>query len=115
MKRKLAMIFAGSAVLGTLAFAPAAFAQDTVIVDRPVTSGSTTVVTPAPDSSAVVVEPNTVVAAAPQPQAFESQYHYGFAAARQPGSVPSPYSDRPSSGHIGDEFYYKQFGGVSPP
>ena len=113
MKRKLAMIFAGSAVLGTLAFAPAAFAQDTVIVDRPVASGTTTVVSP--DSSAVVVEPNTVVAAAPQPEPFESQYHYGFAAARQPGSVPSPYSDRPASGHIGDEFYYKQFGGVSPP
>ncbi len=115
MKRKFTMIFAGSAVLGTLAFAPAAFAQDTVIVDRPVTSGTTTVVTPSPDSSAVVIQPseNTIVATAPQP--FESQIHYGFAVARQPGSVPSPYSDRPGSGHIGDEFFYKQFGGVSPP
>jgi hypothetical protein len=114
MKRKLALVF-GTTVLGALAFAPAAFAQDTVIVDRPVTSGTTTVVTPS-DSSAVVVEPSTSIAmAATAPAPFESQLHYGYAAARQPGSVPSPYGDRPASGHIGDEFFYKQFGGVSPP
>lgn len=114
MKRKLSVLFTGTAVLGSLAFAPAAFAQDTVIVDRPVTSGTTTVVTPS-DSTAVVVEPATTVAVLEAPQPFESQIRYGYAAARQPGSVPSPYGDRPASGHLGDEFYYKQFGGVSPP
>ena len=108
------MVFAGTAVFGSLAFAPVAFAQDTVIVDRPVTSGTTTVVTP-PSDSAVVVEPGTNVALVTSPQPFESQIHYGFATARQPGSVPSPYGDVPASGHIGDEFFYKQFGGVSPP
>jgi hypothetical protein len=35
--------------------------------------------------------------------------------ARQPGMVPSPYVGMPASGHPGDEFFYKQFGGVSPP
>ncbi len=114
-KRKLSLVVAGTAVLGSLAFAPAAFAQDTVIVDRPVTSGTTTVVTPSSDSTAVVVEPATTISMLEAPQPFESQIHYGYAAARQPGSVPSPYGDRPASGHLGDEFYYKQFGGVSPP
>ena len=114
MKRKLAMIFAGSAVLGTLALAPAAFAEDAVIVDRPVTSGTTTVVTPAPDSTAVVVEPGTTLAlaAAPQFPPNETPIRYGPAVARQPGSVPSPYGDRPASGHIGDEYFNKQQGGV---
>ena len=115
MKRKLATVLAETAVLGTLAFAPAAFAQDTVIVDRPVTSGTTTVVTPPADSSAVVIEPTENLAMATAPAPYESQLHYGFATARQPGSVPSPYGDRPASGHVGDEFFYKQFGGVSPP
>jgi hypothetical protein len=113
-KRKLAVMLGTTGVLGALAFAPAAFAEDTVIVDRPVTSGGTTVVAPS-DSSAVVVEPSENIAMATAPEPFESQIHYGYAAARQPGSVPSPYGDRPASGHIGDEFFYKQFGGVSPP
>ena len=113
-KRKISMAFAGTAVLGSLAFAPAAFAQDTVIVDRPVTSGTTTVVTPS-DSSPVVVEPGTTLAlaAAPQFPPNETPIRYGLAVARQPGSVPTPYGDIPGSGHIGDEYFNKQQGGVS--
>jgi hypothetical protein len=113
MKRKLATVLAGTTVLGTLAFAPAAFAQDTVIVDRPVTPGTTTVVEPSDSSSVTVVEPGAdSVRLATAPQAFESQIHYGYAVARQPGSVPSPYTDLPASGHIGDEFFFKHSGGV---
>jgi hypothetical protein len=112
MKRKLATVL-GTAVLGALAFAPAAFAQDAVVIDRSVSSG-TTVEPAAPGSRVVVVEPADNLAMSTAPAPFESQIDYGYSAARQPGSVPSPYSDRPASGHIGDEFYYKQFGGVSP-
>jgi hypothetical protein len=109
MKRKLATVL-GTAVLGALAFAPAAFAQGAVVTERSV------VVEPvAPGTSVVVVEPADNLAMSTAPAPFESQIHYGFSAARQPGSVPSPYGDVPASGHIGDEFYYKQFGGVSPP
>lgn len=116
MKRKLATVLAGTTVLGALAFAPAAFAQDTdstVIVDRPVTSGTTTVVEPSDRSAVTVVEPGADsmrLATAPQP--FESQIHYGYAVARQPGSVPTPYGDLPASGHVGDEFFFKHSGGV---
>ena len=110
-KRKLATLFAGMAVLGALAFAPAAFAQDAIVVERSVPSA--TVVDPA--TNVVVVEPADRVALLTAPAPYESQIHYGFAVARQPGSVPSPYRDLPGSGHVGDEFYYKQFGGVSPP
>jgi hypothetical protein len=107
--RKLAKVL-GTAVLGALTFAPAAFAAETVIVDRPVTSGSTTVVEP--NSAVTVVQPADSMALATAPQPFESQLHYGYAVARQPGSVPSPYGDRPASGHIGDEFFFKHSGGV---
>jgi hypothetical protein len=108
-KRKLAAVL-GTAMLGTMALAPAAFAEDAVIVDRPVTSGAnTTVVEP---NTAVVAEPADTLALATAPQPFESQIHYGYAVARQPGSVPTPYGDRPASGHIGDEFYFKHSGGV---
>jgi hypothetical protein len=112
MKRKLATVLAGTTVLGTLAFAPAAFAQDTVIVDRPVTSGTTTVVEPSDSPAVTVVEPAESLALATAPQPFESQIHYGYAVARQPGSVPTPYADLPASGHIGDEFFFKHSGGV---
>jgi hypothetical protein len=114
MKRKLAGVLAGTAVLGTLAFANVASAQDTLVV-QPATSDSTVVIDSAAPGTQVIVEPAGTLALAPTSPSFESPIRYGFAAARQPGSVPSPYGDLPSSGHIGDEFYYKQFGGVSPP
>jgi|SRR3954470_13137781 hypothetical protein len=110
VKRKLATVLSGTAVLGTLAFAPAAFAQDTVIVDRPATSGSTTIVAP---SDSVVVQPaDTVVLAAEPSSPYDTPIRHGFAAARLPGSVPSPYTDMPASGHIGDEYFFKHSGGV---
>jgi hypothetical protein len=112
MKRKLATVLAGTTVLGTLAFAPAAFAQDTVIVERPVTSGTTTVVEPSDSSAATVVEPADSVRLATAPAPYETQINHGFTFARQPGSVPSPYTDMPASGHIGDEFFFKHSGGV---
>ena len=96
-------------MLGTMAFAPGAFAQDTVIVDRPAASGSTTIVEP----GAAVVEPadSTVLMAVPH-AAGDTPIRHGFAVAREPGSVPSPYSDLPASGHIGDEYFFKHSGGV---
>jgi hypothetical protein len=109
LKRKLAAAL-GTTVLGTLAFAPAVFAQDTVIVDRPVTSGTATAVEP---SGAVVVQPSdTIVLAAAPSSPYDTPINHGLTAARQPGSVPSPYSDLPASGHIGDEYFFKHSGGV---
>jgi hypothetical protein len=107
-KRKLAAVL-GTAVLGAMAFAPSAFAQDTVIVDRPANSGTTTIVEPGP----AVVEPSDTVVLAAAPQATgDTPIRHGFAVAREPGSVPSPYTDLPASGHIGDEYFFKHSGGV---
>lgn len=107
-KLKLTTIL-GTAVLGTMALAPAAFAQDTVIVDRPASSGTTTIVEP----GTAVVEPadSVVLAAAPQATG-DTPIRHGYALAREPGSVPSPYTDLPASGHIGDEYFFKHSGGV---
>jgi hypothetical protein len=97
-------------VLGTMAFAPGAFAQDTVIVDRPANSGTTTIVEP---GAAAAVEPSDSVALMTAPHATgDTPIRHGYAVAREPGSVPSPYSDLPASGHIGDEYFFKHSGGV---
>ena len=114
MKRKLATVLSGTAVLGTLAFAPLANAQDSPVIERSVPDSSVTVVEPvAPGSQVIVVEPAETPASVPQSAPWESPIRHDFAAARQPGSVPSPYSDMPGSGHVGDEFYNKQQGGTA--
>ena len=112
MKRKLATVLGGTAMLGALAFAPLAGADDAVVVERSVPDSRVTVVEPVAPGSQVVVDPS-----ATSPNRFfapwESQIHYGYAVARQPGSVPSPYGDLPGSGHVGDEWYAKQQGGTA--
>jgi hypothetical protein len=111
MKRKLATVLSGTAMLGTLAFAPLAGAEDAVVVERSVPDSRVTIVEPVAPGSQVIVEPSAM-----SPNQFfspnESQIHYGYATARQPGSVPSPYGDMPGSGHVGDEWYAKQQGGT---
>jgi hypothetical protein len=115
MKRKLATVLGGTAIVGSLAFAPLASARDVPVSERSVSDSSALVVEPAPGQQVIVTQPSEQLAFSPNAnfQPWESQVHYGFATARQPGSVPSPYGDMPGSGHVGDEWYYKQQGGTS--
>jgi hypothetical protein len=113
MKRKLVTVLSGTAILGTLAFAPLASADDALVVERSVPDSRVTVVEPAaPGSRVIVTEPNAQLSYTPQSAPWESPIRHDFALARQPGSVPSPYSDMPGSGHVGDEWYAKQQGGT---
>jgi hypothetical protein len=106
MNRKLATILAGTAALGTLAFAPIAGAQSdpaTVVVIEPAAPAETVVVAPA--ETVVVPEPTAPL---------DSPRNFNSVPAERIGRVPSPYPDMPGSGHVGDEFYYKQAGGTAP-
>jgi hypothetical protein len=113
-KSKLAIVMSGTAILGSLACAPLARAYD----DAPVTERSAPDSNPVvlegvpPGSRVLVLEPGATLAATPQFPPNETPISYRLGVARQPGSVPTPYGDLPGSGHVGDEYYNKQQGGV---
>src|SRR3954464_12171283 len=73
MKRKLATVLSGTAILGTLAFAPLASAEDALVVERSVPDSRVTVVEPAaPGSQVIVTEPNAQLSYTPQSAPWES-------------------------------------------
>ena len=104
LKRKLAAVLAGSAVLAAMAVTPIAYAQSEGRVYDPATGTWQQAPSPVPDS------PRRMSSRDDSPVRGDSPV-------REYGRVnrPTPYGDVPSSGHMGDQYYYKQFGGVSPP
>jgi hypothetical protein len=107
LKRKLTTVFAGTAMLGALCFAPLAQAQSDVgtSVYDPAT-GTWQRVEPAPSAnpSRLTDSPRRDTVTTPAPPQYDRRI-----------PQPSPYSGVPASGHVGDTYFYEQFGGVSPP
>lgn len=119
LKRKIASAVVGAAVLSALSFAPIASAQSDVSskVYDPSTGTWREVPPTAPSASAPTVPDSprrTDVASADSDSLPRYEGDVYAPNPREPGLRPSPYSDLPASGHVGDQFFYKGSGGVSP-
>ena len=115
LKRKIAGVFAGTAMLGALSFAPLAGAQSDVSssVYDPATGTWRQIPPTAPSASTVPDSPRgpELASADARRQTEDDVY---ASTSGEPGLVPSPYRDMPASGHAGDQFFYRGTGGVSP-